>query len=139
MSGNLLIKKTGSQTLDAFVAEFSDRLGCGPFEERQSSNYIDDRYFRCFALGLEITIATADNDEFGNYDYDVFFEPEVASSSDQDFLVGLADCVARKLALCGHDAVRPLDYSRANRGAVLYRPNPLKGVGPRERVITEDV
>jgi hypothetical protein len=52
MIGNLLIKKAGSQSLDGFVAEFAERLGCGPFEERQSSNYVDERYFRCFALGI---------------------------------------------------------------------------------------
>jgi hypothetical protein len=140
MNGNLLVKKTGSQTLNAFVAEFSECLGCGPFEERQSSNYLGERYFRCFALGLEITVAAADNAEFGDYDFWVCFETEDGCLSDQeDFLAGLADCAARKFALCGHDAVRPLDYSRANSGAVLYRLNPLKGVDPRERVITEDI
>ncbi len=139
MIGNLLIKKTGSQLLDAFVAEFSERLGCSHFEERESSNYVDERYFRCFTLGLEITVAKADSAEFADYDFWVCFEPESGCSSDQDFLDGLTDCVARKLVLCGHQVVRPLDFSRVDSGAVLYRPNPFKAAAPRERVITEEL
>jgi len=129
MAGDLLIKKTGGQSLDAFVGEFTERLGCGPFEERESSNYLDERYFRCFALGLEITVAAADDDEFGDYDFWVSFEPEGGCSGDEGFLVGLTDCAARKLALCGHQVVRPLDFGRADSGAVLYRSNPLKTGG----------
>ena len=139
MNGNLLIKKTGSQALDAFVAEFSERLGCSPFEERESSNYLEERYFRCFALGLEITIAKADSADFGDYDFWICFEPESGCSSNQDFLDGLTDCVARKLALCGHQIVRPLDFSRVDSGAVLYRLNPLKGAAPPECVIIEEL
>ncbi len=43
MLGNLLIKNaTGDQTLDAFVASLSQIVGCGQWEQRQSSNYVQE-------------------------------------------------------------------------------------------------
>ncbi len=69
MTGNLLIKKVKGQSLDTFVVALSDVIGCDRWEQRESSNYVEDRYFRCFVLGLEITASIADSSEFPEYDF----------------------------------------------------------------------
>ena len=139
MFGNLLVKKAESQTLDAFVGELSERLGCGRFEERQSSNYLDERYFRTSILGVAIEVARADEAEFQEYDYWLCFEPDGVDVADTSFFDGLADCAARKLALLGYQVVRPLNFLRGEGGAIVYRSNPTKGAGLCEQVIIEEV
>lgn len=139
MFGNLLIKKAEGQSLDAFVGELSERLGCGRFEQRQSSNYLDERYFTTSILGVAIEVARADEAEFQEYDFWLCFQPDGVHVDEESFFDGLADCAARKLALLGYQIVRPLNFGRAKGGAIAYRSNPTKGVGLRERVITEEV
>jgi len=139
MFGNLLVKKAEGQSLDAFVGELSERLGCGRFEERQSSNYLDERYFRASILGVAIEVARADEAELQEYDFWICLQPDGVHVDDKAFFDGLADCAARKLALLGYQVARPLNFGRAEGGATLYWPNPANGVSLRERVITEEV
>jgi hypothetical protein len=139
MFGNLLVKKIDGQSLDAFVSELSRQVGCGNFEERQSSNYIDERYFRCSVLGIKVEVALADEAEFDSYDFWICFQPDGVYLDDKDFFDGLADCVARKLATCGRQVIRPLNFGRVGGGAIIYRRNPAENSGIHERVVTEDV
>jgi hypothetical protein len=139
MFGNLFVKKIGSQSLDSFVSEMSNQLGCGKFEERQSSNYVDERYFRRATLGIVVEIALADEPEFDSCDFWISFQPDSVHLEDKSFFDGLADCVARKLAICGWQVIRPLSFGRAGGGAILYRLNPASNSSIRERVIVEDV
>lgn len=138
MVGNILIKKMQSQTLDAFVSDLSDRLGCGRFDERQSSNYLDERYFKASVLGVAIEVARADDGEFQEYEFWLSFEVDGVYVDDAAFLEGLADCAARKLTLLGYQVARPLNFGHKESGAILYRPNPTKDVGFRDRVIIEE-
>lgn len=139
MFGNLLVKKIQGQSLDAFVDDLSERLGCGRFEERQSSNYLDERYFRASVFGVAIEVARADEAEFQEYDFWLCFEPDGVHVEDKTFFDGLADCAARKLALLSYQVARPLNFGRVEGGAIVYRLNPTTGLGLRERVITEEV
>jgi hypothetical protein len=75
---DLLIKKTEGQLLDAFVGALRDFLGCDRWEERESVNYVEARYFRCSVLGLEVTVAIADSAEFKDYDFWLYFEPDAS-------------------------------------------------------------
>ena len=69
MLGELLIKKQSGQSLDGFIVGLSALIGCEKWEQRQSSNYVGERYYRCAVLGLEITAAVADDAEFADYDF----------------------------------------------------------------------
>jgi len=138
MNGNLLIKKTDSQSLDMFVATLPDVIGCQKWEERHSSNYVEERYFRCFVLGLEITVAIADDAEFKNYDFWLCLLPEPGCGHHTNLMDGIADCVARKLAQHGHEVVRSYDIGRSGSGGMVYRLNPAEGAKPRERVVIEE-
>jgi hypothetical protein len=137
MFGNLLLKKKAGQTLDALVRELSEGLSGAHFEERQSSNYLEERYFRASILGVAIEVALADEAEFPEFDFRVCFQPDGIHVDDKSFFDGLADCAARKLALLGHHVARPLNYGRTEGGAILYRANESKDSGLRERVTTE--
>ena len=63
-------------------------------------------------LGLEVTVAIADSAEFKDYDFWLYFEPDASCRGCEPFLDGLADCVARKLAVHGYEVVRPFDFGR---------------------------
>ena len=60
MNSNLSIKGDSKQSLEDFVGSLSQSIGQANWEERQSSNYLDERYFRSFVLGLELATAPAE-------------------------------------------------------------------------------
>jgi hypothetical protein len=138
MNGNLLIKNTQKQSLDAFVAILPDVIGCDRWEQRQSSNYVEERYFRRVVLGLEVIVAIADDSEFQDYQFSIWLHPIATYAAEKSFLDGLADCVARQFAVCGYEVLCPHD-SRQDSGGILYRLNPAEGAKPRERVVTEEI
>src|SRR3974390_1139004 len=139
MFGNLFIRSNRNQSLDAFVEDLAKQLGCGQFEERQSSNYVNERYFRCSALGIAVEVALADESEFEAYQFWLCFQPDGVHVDDKSFFDGLADCVARKLVTSGWEVVRPLSFGRAGGGAIAYRRNPAENCGLRERVLVEEI
>ena len=126
------------QTLDEFVNALANLLGCGSWEQRESSNWPENRYFRCFALGLEIDACVADDSEFEDYDFQLYFKPELWRS-DSESLVGLSDCVARKLVVSGYEVLRPFDSSRSGKGGLRYRYDPAAGKNPDEQILTESI
>ena len=137
---DLLIKKNQStQTLDEFIEALPSLLGCGPWKERESSNYPpENRYFRCFALGLEIIACVADDSEFMEYDFHLHLTPEF-SRSDSEFLFELADGVARKLVVSGYEVLRPFDSSRSGQGGLRYLFDPTAGTVPWQQVPTQKI
>jgi hypothetical protein len=138
MNGNLLIKNAQEQSLDAFVAILPKVIGCDRWEQRQSSNYVEERYFRRVVLGLEITVAVADDSGFKDYQFSLWLQPIGLGATETSFVDGLADCVARQFAVCGYDVLRPHD-SRQGSGGIIYRLNQAEGAKPREKVVVEEI
>jgi hypothetical protein len=138
MNGNLLIKSAQKQSLDAFVAILPNVIGCNRWEQRQSSNYVEERYFRQVILGLEITVSIADDSEFRDYKFSLWLRPIGACAAETSFVNGLADCTARQFAVCGYEVLRPHD-NRQGSGGILYRLNAAEGAKPREMVVTEEI
>ncbi len=139
MTANLLVRAKEETSLDSFVAAFMSIIGCGLWEPRQSSNYPEERYFRCFVLGLEITAAIADDSEFTGYNFELSLNAAPECSGGEGSLDGLSDCLARKLALSGYEVLRPFDFLHVGGGGMLYRLNPVQGVKPRESIITQTI
>ena len=137
MSGQLLIKKRAGETLDDFVAVIDTIIGPIKWEERESTNYIDYRYFVASAVALKVTIAVADDAEFGDYDHWISIGVSVAGVIERSFLDGVADAVARAVALHGYEVLRPNDMSRTGNGGSVYRLNLSTELNPRERIIVE--
>jgi hypothetical protein len=139
MNSNILIKANATESLEAFVASLSGSLGPAQWEERKSSNYLGERYYRSFILGLELTVALTDDEEFKDFRFWLCFQSEPGCRGDEPFLDGLADCVARKLVQRGCEVVRPFDMGRIGSGGMVYRLNPHFAAKPRERVLTEEI
>ena len=139
MNSNLLVKGDSKQSLGAFVGSLSQSIGQMNWEERQSSNYVEERYFRSFVLGLELTAALADDNEFKDFEFWLCLQPEPGCRGDEPFLDGLGDCVARKLAQQGYQVIRPFNIGRAGAGGMVYRRNPEPNAKPRDRVLIEEV
>ena len=139
MTDLLIKKRQATQTLDEFIKALPKVLGCGPWEQRESSNYPpENRYFRCFALGLEILACVADDSQFRDYDFGLHMEAEFWRS-DSEFLFELADCVARKLVVNGYEVLRPFDSSRSGQGGIRYRFDPTAGPMLWQQVSTDEV
>ena len=138
MNGNLLIKNSQKQSLDAFVVILPKVIGCDGWEQRQSSNYVEERYFRRAVLGLEITVAIADDSGFQDYQFSLWLKPISPCTAETSFVDGLADCVARQFAGCGYEVLCPHD-SRQGSGGIIYRLNPDEGAKLREKVVKEEI
>jgi len=54
MASELLIKSGENQSLDDFVSALRNLLGCDHWGQRESANYVDERYYRCVALGVDL-------------------------------------------------------------------------------------
>ena len=101
---DLLIKSRSSKSIEDFVAGLGESIGLPAWERRQSSNYIGERYYRCFVLGLEIIVSESDDAAFPDYDYWLLLKPEVPYKNEYYFS-SLLDCIARKLALNGDEVL----------------------------------
>lgn len=138
MNYDLLIQAHAPTTLDAFVEELGGILGCGPFEERESSQYAEGRYFRCLVLGLEVTVGASDHVGYEDYAFWITVGSEVYIPGDRSFLNSLEDCLARRLALEGYAVVRVGQASAPSVKAVHYRRNPDPEAPFQERVLTAE-
>jgi hypothetical protein len=107
-------------------------------EERESSNFAEGRYFRCFSVGLEVTVSVSDFSELRNWDFWLYFEPEVDCRIDPQFLAGVSDCVARTLVTNGYEVLRSLNLGRRGTGGILYRRDAGAGAMPWEQIVTEE-
>jgi hypothetical protein len=138
MVADLAIKTADTQSLDAFVASLRRLIGCEHWEERQSSNYVEERYYRCFVLRIEITAAIADSVGFDDSQFWLHFAPSADLAENDRTLQGMADRVARTLALHSYEVIRPHDMLRTGGLATLYQLNPDPSDNLRDRVkITE--
>jgi len=138
MTDLLIKKRQATQTLDEFIKALPSLLGCGPWEQRESSNYPpENRYFRCLALGLEVLVCVADDSEFREYDFNLHLAEFWRSGS--EFLFELADCIARKLVVSGYEVLRPFDSSRSGQGGLRYSFDPTAGTMPWQQVITQNI
>lgn len=138
MPDELLIKGLKDQSFNAFVSDVLELIRCDQWEQKQSGDYVGGQYFRCFALGVEITLARAEDAKFKGFGFLFQFRPELDIRGKTASLAGLADCIARKFASHGYEVVRPYDR-QAGGQAMFYYENPDRGIRPWQQVIMEEV
>jgi hypothetical protein len=66
---NLLGSLQSGHGLDAFAKTFFDAAGVGKFEERESSNYLEGRYFKGNDGDLFFTISLSDEEAHSDLPY----------------------------------------------------------------------
>jgi hypothetical protein len=135
----LLLRTAAHQSLDAFVAASTKLLGCSNWEQKQSSNYVEERYFRCHSLGIQVTAAVADDTEYPDWDIWLCLDSQSGTQDTPNSLDGVADCVARVLTLNGYEVIRPLGGGKKGFGAVKYEANEAAGAAPKDRIVTKRI
>src|SRR5215831_15814069 len=101
MHGNLFIRTISEIDLKSFAAAVLTSLNIAKSSTRQSENYADGGYVIGQVLGLAVKVATADDSEFPGYQFWLNFKPTNAWVESSSSLDGLADVVAKQLALEG--------------------------------------
>jgi hypothetical protein len=108
MLAELSIKTGAGESLPEFASRVFSILNISKFEERQSANYVEGRYFRGLVLGVAVDIAIADCSRFQDLSFWVTFEVDFRAPSidDDTFLAGLADLTARILVIQGYEVFK---------------------------------
>lgn len=148
MAGNLFIKAKNGEQLAAFAARTAASLGLTHLERRESSNYIGEEYFQSVALGIKVRFAA--NDEPGLEDHDFWIHltadaplehRQYLDRTADPILDGMADLVARRLALGGEDVIRVPNIAvrDPDQTFIGYTVEPGDGVRTANRVRAYEV
>lgn len=73
---NLLGVLNTEKGLDAFAVQFFEIIGASQFEERESSNYVDGRYFRGSINEATFTISLADDGGNEDLPFRIFIDSD---------------------------------------------------------------
>ena len=109
MHAEIYITASKNQPLEEFARRIFSRLGVAHFEERESSNYVDGRYFRSIALGFEVVIAMADTQGLEEYRFCLTLTAEQSAGCDTGYLPDHARTLARLLSAHGWRCFVPDD------------------------------
>jgi hypothetical protein len=122
MLGDLYIGSDNYEDLEAFASRLFALLDVPSFEVRNSDNYFGGTYVLAKSLRLGIRLSLADNSEFSDYNFFLTFSPPPEQwKADRTSLDGLADLLARSLALEGFRIARPLGGDRVGEPKMFYR------------------
>ena len=125
MFHDLLIKiPFKGYSLNDFAADLQALIQYDKWEHRQNPG-AEGYYFRMYVMGVGIIVSMAEDMRFREYTLGIRFEPEIQQKEERLSFAGLADCLARKMAVDGFEVVRPLQ-SEDRREGVLYFQNPDK-------------
>jgi hypothetical protein len=123
MIGDLYINSGGFEGLEEFASRLFALLNLTSFEVRNSDNYFGGKYVIGYALRLGVKLTLADDSELPDYRYLLAFEPprEQWGTADRKSLDGLANLLARSLALEGWRIARPLGVDGIDEPIMFYR------------------
>lgn len=127
MHGNLFIRTPSDIGLRSFAATIFSLLNVTSASTRESENYADGEYVTGQALGLVIKVAIADDYEFPDYQFWLNFKPINAWAAESSSLDGLADVVAKRLALEGYEVAQALAFGRVGGAKILYTRKSTEG------------
>jgi hypothetical protein len=115
---NLLCAHAAKPSLREFAEAFFDAAGIVDGQERESSNYVEGRYFKGSRDGAEFTVALSD--EEGNEDLPVWVQ--VAAHLDADG--ALDDAVSRvvreRLLAAGFRMARMVNFGKRDEQRIDY-------------------
>ena len=127
MHGNLFIRTDKHRELQSFAAAVFDLLKVGSASTRESENYATGEYITAQILGLTMKVAVADESEFPDYQFWINFKAHKAWAEESASFDGLADVVAKHLALEGYEVARALAYGKVGGAKVLYKRKAVSG------------
>lgn len=116
---NLLCAYAGTADLGEFAQAFFKFADIKEGQKRESSNYVDSRYYRGYAYGAELTVSLAD--EEGNDDLPFWVQIATTSHHAADVLEGLVDCLVRERLLpAGFHVARMMNFGRQDEHRIDY-------------------
>jgi hypothetical protein len=127
MHGNLFIRTPNNIDLRSFAATVFSLLNVANASTRESENYADGEYVTGQVLGLMVKVAIADDSEFPDYQFWLNFKPINAWGEESSSFDGLADVVAKRLALEGYEVARALAFGRVGGATMLYTRKSTEG------------
>ncbi|MEO6994912.1 MAG: hypothetical protein ABI273_14990 [Lacunisphaera sp.] len=120
MYGNLFIRTQEQVDLRSFATRIFDLLNIGSAEMRESENYASGEYFKAKVLGVIVKVAVADDSEFPDFQFWINFKADKVWTEEPLWFEGLADLIAKHLALDGFDVARAPSFGSIGGGKVLY-------------------
>lgn len=114
---DLLCSSNISQTLDDFAAIFFKAMDNDNYEERESSNYVDGRYFIGHVLSQKTIVALIDEEGFDDLMYWIFIE----CKSDDALSNQLLDSIVKeKLLPLGFQVAKIENFGKKNMVRTNY-------------------
>lgn len=133
----LLLKKGTEDRLWGFGTDVQRILNLPSFEARQSDNCPNGEYLKCEVLGLKVKAAFSDSSDFPDYHFSLSFEPQGSMIGEGLLLNGLADIIARRLALNDYKVVLEEERGRPGTQYTTYHKNQNPDVYYTEQVVVE--
>lgn len=127
MYGNLFIRTDKQRDLRSFAAAIFDTLNVKGGSIRESENYATGEYITAQVLGVAMKVAVADESEFPDYQFWINFKAHKAWTEEPASFDGLADVIAKHLALEGYEVARALAYGKVGGANVLYTRKAISG------------
>ena len=125
--GNLFVRTDKQYDLRSFAAAVFDSLSAVGDCVRESGNYVTGEYITASALGITMKVAVADDSEFPDYQFWINFTANKAWPENPSSFDGIADVVAKILALEGYEVARALAYGKIGGARILYTRKALTG------------
>ena len=138
MAGDLFLRNQMQESLEGFTRRVAALICVHGVERRESSNYLGDEYFAAVVLSLAITFARADEVDLSGYEFWIHLRPTGAWVSDQSFVDGLADLLARRLTIAGESVVRLPNAEHAGGQKVFYALRPGARSASRDQIVTTE-
>ncbi|GLR14010.1 hypothetical protein GCM10007907_28000 [Chitinimonas prasina] len=115
---NLLGVFDTSSELDSFAKEFFSAVGVSSYEERESGNFPDGRYFRNLEGVLAFTISLSDEEDHEDLP---FWIQVSADMSSLDELVSAVDSIVLEKAMpAGFCIARMINLGKKNEQRINY-------------------
>lgn len=138
MINALYICPKDGEDLGHFVLELEKILQLGDSQLRESSNYLDGICYLTGSLGVALQIGRFKTIAFDKYEFQLSFSTRDAWIDNDEFLVGLADLIARILAAAGYSVIS-VAGSVGEISATIYSLNHDQNVEPGSRIVTQAI
>jgi len=120
MYADLFFDFPGAQDLPAAATAAYRALGVTQFDERESSNYVDGRYFLAKQGQLNLEIALSDDEDADDLRFWLSIEGELEGSSELEFDQMIDVIAKQKLQAAGARVARVYDFGKKTMRVAKY-------------------
>jgi hypothetical protein len=116
----LFVQLPGVATLGDAAAVLGKALGIRNFEERESSNYIENRYFAAKKDQRQYELSYTDYEEADRFPFHIWIELEKKAPPGTALLTAMDAWVKSKLLAIGAKAALVVNYGRPDMQRIDY-------------------